>query len=211
MSVFDSLFHPVFPKVDADGILLRMPQAGDYIAWRDLRSRSRAFLTPWEPMWGPDELSRRSYQLRIQRYRQDARERTGYTFFLFDEPGRTLYGGATIGLIRRGVSQSCTLGYWMGEPYAGIGLMSRAVEALKHFVFDVEGLHRIEAACLPSNERSIRLLERAGFRREGYARHYLKIAGRWEDHYLYALLADEHVPRKGRKPLLAANLASAAS
>ncbi|MEF2070465.1 GNAT family N-acetyltransferase [Consotaella aegiceratis] len=191
MSVFDTLFHPVFPKVEGQGVVLRMPQGGDYLAWRDLRHRSRAFLTPWEPLWSSDELSRRSYHLRLQRYRQDARDRTSYTFFLFDPSEATLYGGATVGQIRRGVAQSCTLGYWMGEPYAGAGLMSRGVEALKHFVFELEGLHRIEAACLPSNQRSIRLLERAGFTREGHLRRYLKIAGRWEDHYLYALLSEE--------------------
>ena len=69
--------------------------------------------------------------------------------------------------------------------------MHRAIETLKPFVFDVEGLHRIEAACLPANARSIRLLEKSGFRREGYLHKYLKIAGAWEDHHLYSLLAED--------------------
>lgn len=196
MSLFDTLFRPLFPTIEGDGVMLRMPQGGDYPAWRALRERSRAFLTPWEPLWTSDELTRQSYLVRLRRYRQDARERTSYTFFLFDPTGETLYGGATIGQIRRGVAQSCTLGYWMGEEYAGAGLMHRGVEALKHFVFDVEHLHRIEAACLPTNERSIRLLEKAGFRREGYLQKYLKIAGRWEDHHLYSLIEDEWAPRR---------------
>lgn len=191
MRLFDALFSPAYPSIPGDGVLLRMPIGRDYESWRALRHASRQFLVPWEPLWTSDELSRKAFRIRLMRYRQEARERSGYTFFLFDPSGRTLYGGVTIGLIRRGVAQSCTLGYWMGEPYAGSGLMHRAVEALKPFVFDVEGLHRMEAACLPSNARSIRLLEKSGFRREGYLQKYLKIAGSWEDHYLYSLLAED--------------------
>lgn len=191
MRFLDALLTPGLPIIRGDGVLLRLPRGRDYEGWRTLREASRRFLTPWEPLWTADELSRSAYRIRLLRYRQDARERSGYTFFVFDPAGRTLYGGVTVGQIRRGVAQSCTLGYWMGETHAGTGIMSRAVEALKPFVFDVESLHRIEAACLPSNARSIRLLEKSGFRREGYLRNYLKIAGAWEDHYIYSLLAED--------------------
>ncbi|MCW4113523.1 GNAT family N-acetyltransferase [Aurantimonas sp. MSK8Z-1] len=207
MSVLDTLFRPVLPSLEGEGVVLRMPQSGDYPAWRELRQQSRAFLTPWEPAWSADELSRRAYQLRLRRYRHEARERTGYTFFLFDAEGRVLQGGVTVGLIRRGVAQSCTLGYWMGAPFAGTGRMHRAVEALKHLVFELEGLHRMEAACLPSNERSIRLLEKAGFRREGYLKNYLKIAGRWEDHYLYSLIVDDWTRSPASAPARSASIA----
>jgi ribosomal-protein-alanine N-acetyltransferase len=191
MSVLDRLTGPQLPSLAGDGVVLRMPRRSDYAAWRQLRAESRDFLRPWEPLWMADELSWEAYRLRLRRYAQEAREGTSYTFFIFDADGVTLYGGITAGLIRRGVAQNCMLGYWIGQRYAGAGLMQRAVEAIKLFVFDVQGLHRIEAACLPSNTRSIRLLEKCGFTREGHLRNYLKIAGRWEDHYLYALLAEE--------------------
>ena len=191
MRLFDGLSISAFPSIDGPGIRLRLPQRRDYERWRSLREASRQFLAPWEPLWTSDELTQAAFNGRLTRYRRDARERSGYTFFLFDAAAATLYGGVTIGLIRRGVAQSCTLGYWMGEAHAGHGLMHRAVEALKPFVFEVEGLHRMEAACLPSNRRSIRLLEKAGFQREGYLQKYLKIAGSWEDHYLYSLLAED--------------------
>ena len=191
MRLLDALLGPGLPTLSGDGIRLRLPRARDYEGWRALRQDSRNFLTPWEPSWTADELSRTAFRIRLMRYRQDARERSGYTFFIVDPSENTLYGGVTVGQIRRGVAQSCTLGYWMGEAHAGRGIMFRAVEALKPFVFDVEGLHRMEAACLPSNVRSIRLLEKSGFRREGYLQKYLKIAGSWEDHYLYSLLAED--------------------
>ncbi len=191
MRLFDQLFGQVLPDIADERLLLRLPRADDYPQWRDLRAESRAFLAPWEPAWSGDELSRPAYRARLKRYRQEAVERSGYTFFLFDAKGGMLLGGATVGQIRRGVAQSCTLGYWMGERYAGRGLMRGAVELIKPFVFEVERLHRIEAACLPTNARSIALLQRCGFRYEGHLRKYLKIDGRWEDHNLYALLAED--------------------
>ena len=201
MRLFDVFSGPPLPTLRGEDLLLRLPRSRDYETWRTLRQASRQFLSPWEPSWTSDELSRQAFSLRLLRYRRDARERAGYSFFLFDGSARTLYGGVTIGLIRRGVSQSCTLGYWMGEAHAGKGHMQRAIEALKPFVFDVEGLHRIEAACLPTNQRSIRLLEKSGFRREGYLQKYLKIAGVWEDHHLYSLLAEDWMRPEAAKRL----------
>lgn len=191
MSILDHLTVPPIPDLSGGGIRLRIPRRADYASWSALRGESREFLKPWEPLWAPDELTVSAYKARLRRYAQEAREKTSYTFFVFDETGKTLYGGATLGQIRRGVSQSCMLGYWMGERYAGAGLMREAVELLKVFAFELEGLHRIEAACLPRNERSIRLLTKCGFRHEGIMRRYLKIAGSWEDHVLYALLAED--------------------
>ncbi|ALN73000.1 GNAT family N-acetyltransferase [Aureimonas sp. AU20] len=179
------------PVLSGPGILLRMPRRGDYERWRELREASRAFLTPWEPSWTGNELSRSAFRLRLDRYIKDARERTSYTFFVFDPSGATLYGGLTLGRLQRGVAQSATLGYWMGERHAGRGIMTRAVRTISVFAFEIEGLHRVEAACVPNNARSIGLLESCGFSREGHLRRYLKIAGVWEDHLLYSLLAED--------------------
>src|SRR5690606_16053876 len=96
--------------------------------------------------------------------------------------------------VRRGVTQSCSLGYWVGEPYARRGNMSSAVAASLPFVFEHLRLHRLEAACLPTNVASIRLLEKVGFTREGYARRYLRINGVWPDHVLFAMLHDDPRP-----------------
>ncbi|MBB3949682.1 GNAT family N-acetyltransferase [Aureimonas jatrophae] len=178
-------------------VLLRLPASGDYAQWRDLREASRAFLTPWEPAWTPDELTRHAFRMRLRRYQREARERCGYSFFIFDALGEQLAGGITLGRIQRGVAQTATIGYWMGQIHAGQGIMYRALDLVKTFAFDVEGLHRLEAACLPSNARSIRLLEKSGFRQEGLLRQYLKIAGVWEDHRLYGLLTDDRPIRRG--------------
>lgn len=170
---------------------LRTPMAGDYMEWAHLRGESRAFLEPWEPRWADDELSRPAWRERLGRYREDFSRGSGVAFFIFDSQAETLLGGITLGNIRHGVAQSGHVGYWIGERHAGKGFMHEALVLLQSFAFDTLRLHRIEAACIPDNLRSIRVLEKAGFRREGLLRSYLRINGRWQDHYLYAVIAGD--------------------
>jgi len=138
-----------------------------------------------------DELTRSSFRRRIRHYQRDLREESGYAFFIFDKSDNCLKGGITLSNVRRGVTQSCSLGYWIGMPYAKKGLMTAGVQAVVPFVFETLGLHRLEAACLPSNIASMRLLEKVGFQREGLAKKYLRINGVWQDHILFALLENE--------------------
>jgi ribosomal-protein-alanine N-acetyltransferase len=168
--------------------MLRTPQMSDYPAWAELRASSREFLIPWEPLWAADELSRASFRRRVRHYLRDLREDVGYALFIYAAATSELVGGLTLCNVRRGVTQSCTLGYWIGSQYAQQGYMTAAVRAVVPFVFDSLELHRLEAACLPTNTASMRLLEKTGFKREGLARRYLRINGVWQDHLLYALL-----------------------
>jgi ribosomal-protein-alanine N-acetyltransferase len=181
-----------------DGVFLRPAEMRDFDQWCALRERSRVFLTPWEPIWPADDLTRAAFRRRIRAYTEEIESDEAYPFLIFRED-ETLVGGLTIGQVRRGVSQTATLGYWMGEPFAGRGYMSRAVRAAAHFTFGSLRLHRLEAACLPNNLASIRVLETCGFLKEGYARSYLRISGRWQDHLLYALIESD-APTQSRRP-----------
>lgn len=186
------------PVLETDRVLLRAPQMSDYPAWAELRAASQDFLVPWEPLWAPDELSRASFRRRIRHYLRDMREDMGYALFVYDTHSTALVGGITLCNVRRGVTQSCTLGYWVGAAYARQGYITAAVRAVVPFVFDSLELHRLEAACLPTNTASMRLLERVGFKKEGLARRYLRINGDWRDHLLYALLeTDQRLPGNG--------------
>lgn len=176
------------PVLETERVVLRAPQMSDYPAWAELRGDSREFLVPWEPRWAPDELSRSSFRRRVRHYLRDMREDMGYALFVYDTRSAALVGGLTLCNVRRGVTQSCTLGYWVGAKYARQGYMTAAVRAIVPFVFESLELHRLEAACLPTNTASMRLLDRIGFEREGLARRYLRINGEWRDHVLYALL-----------------------
>jgi len=174
-------------RLTGERVFLRPPERGDYEAWASLRAGSRDFLSPWEPIWPPDALSRASFRARVARYAEDWRTDQAYNFFIFalDE---TLVGGIGLSNIRRGVSETASLGYWVGEPYARQRYMTSALPLVVDFAFERLGLHRLEAACLPSNIPSRAVLARTGFQQEGYAREYLRIAGKWQDHLLFAIL-----------------------
>lgn len=173
-------------EFEGSKVRLRTPRVDDFEEWRALRQQSRDFLVPWEPSWHPDELARYSYRLRLRHQQKLMAEDAAYAFFIFTTTPETLLGGVTLSNVRRGVAQCATLGYWIGAPHARKGYMTDAVNALRAHAFSELSLRRLEAACLPSNEASIRLLERTGFEREGFAKSYLKINGRWEDHILWS-------------------------
>ncbi len=179
------------PFLRGDGVILRPATSGDFPGWARLREQSRAFLTPWEPTWPEDDLTRAAFRRRLRRQAEEMARDESFAFLIFDATSEELLGGLTLGGIRRGVAQAATLGYWMGEPHAGKGHMTRGVAAVVQFGFATLRLHRIEAACIPDNVPSMALLERNGFRREGLARAYLKINDAWRDHVLYALLEGE--------------------
>jgi ribosomal-protein-alanine N-acetyltransferase len=184
-------FSEPLPTIEGEAVYLRSPQMSDFSEWATLREASRAFLTPWEPTWPSDDLSRSAFRRRLRRYADDQRSDQSYAFFLFRKSDHALTGGLTLANIRRGVAQAGSLGYWIGEPFARRGIMSGAVRALVPFAFSSLRLHRIEAACIPSNAASVRLLENACFAREGYAREYLCINGLWQDHLLFARLSGD--------------------
>jgi [ribosomal protein S5]-alanine N-acetyltransferase len=189
MALFRTLSSPEpLPPIVGERIILRTPQMADYQAWVALREESREFLTPWEPTWPTDDLTRSAFRQRIRRYAEDLRTDQAYPFFLFRKDDNALVGGLALANIRRGVAQAGSLGYWVGARYVRQGYMTAAVRALLPAAFDLLRLHRVEAACIPTNIASVRLLERTGFRREGYARAYLCINGIWQDHLLYARL-----------------------
>lgn len=175
------------------GLLLRAPQMSDYIQWSQLRESSRGFLTPWEPIWPSDDLTRSGFRRRLRRYAEDIAEDKSYPFLIFQENNGALIGGVTLANVRRGIVQAGTIGYWVGEPYARRGVMTAALRVLLPSLFGELHLHRVEAACIPTNVGSVRVLEKCGFRREGLAKRYLCINGVWQDHYLYGLL-HEYLP-----------------
>jgi [ribosomal protein S5]-alanine N-acetyltransferase len=184
-------FSDSVPALAGEGVVLRPPQMTDFAPWAGLREISRDFLTPWEPTWPADDLTRAAFRRRLKRYAEDQRTDQAYAFFLFRREDEELIGGLTLANIRRGVAQAGSLGYWMGAPFVRRGYMTAAVLALVPFAFGTLRLHRLEAACIPTNAASIRLLEKTGFAREGYAREYLCINGIWQDHLLYARLQDD--------------------
>jgi len=194
-------FRRDLPVLIGERTKLKVPTTADYQQWADLRRESRAFLEPWEPRWTEDELDRSAWRQRLGRYREDLAQGSAVAFFIFDRTTSRLLGGITLGNIRHGVAQTGHIGYWMGERFAGRGYMLEAVRLVADYAFTKLQLHRIEAACIPGNERSVRVLEKAGFQREGLLRAYLRINGIWQDHHLYALIAGDPMDATTKSPV----------
>ncbi len=153
------------------------------------RQRNLAHLSPWEPPPNPDDGT-----LQDACQRAAAKSAQAYTdgvavhFIATDPQTGAMLAACNFTNTVRGIFQACHLGYSVDQAWQGRGLMHEVIQAGIAYMFDTQGLHRIMANHLPSNVRSEQLLRRLGFEREGYARAYLKIAGRWQDHVLNALV-----------------------
>lgn len=182
-------------KIETERLSLRPPVHSDFREWSALRRSSEAYLTPWEPSWAPDHLTRKAFTNRVYWAQRSVSGGTAIPLFLFRRADERLLGAITLDNIRRGPAQAGTLGYWTGQAYARQGYMREAIGAMVHYAFARLDLSRIEAACLPENAASRGLLESSGFKYEGVAQSYLQINGRWRTHVLYASLRSD---RRGK-------------
>ena len=156
-------------------------------------------LKPWNPSppIGEDPSSITEVSKTVLRHRRDWKRGSGYVFMVAERerPG-TFIGKIALSGIMRGAMYGAYLGYWMAVDAQGRGFVTEALAAALDFAFGAAGLHRVQAAIMPRNERSLRVIEKLAFRREGYAERYLQIAGKWEDHILFARTKEEHIPAR---------------
>lgn len=176
-------------RLDGEGVRLRPHRSNDFIEWANLRARSRAFLQPWEPTWPRDDLTRGAYKRRLSAYSHDLERGLAYPFLVFRQEDGAMVGGITLSNVRRGVAQMGSIGYWVGQDFTRRGYTVAAVNAVTRFAFLRLGLHRVEAACIPTNDASKGVLLKAGFKHEGLARAYLRINGIWRDHLLFGMIS----------------------
>lgn len=153
---------------------------------RDFYQRNQAHLAPWSPVRADDYYSLERVRSRLSQQAMAFDEGYAVHFAVLDRDSGDMIGACNFSGIVRGALQACYLGYHIDRSREGQGLMQEAVEAGIRYMFEVMNLHRIMANYIPGNERSARLLERLGFEREGYAKAYLNIAGRWQDHVMTA-------------------------
>ncbi|ABA77982.1 GNAT family N-acetyltransferase [Rhodobacter sphaeroides] len=182
-------------RIETERMTLRLPAHSDWRDWAALRAESATFLTPWEPVWSSDHLSRKAFTNRVYWAARAESQGTALPVLLIRREDQALLGAITLDNIRRGPAQSGTLGYWIGRPHARQGYMREAIQGIVHHAFTAMDVSRIEAACLPENAASRGVLEKCGFKYEGVAQSYLQIAGRWRNHVLYANLRGD---RRGR-------------
>lgn len=177
-------------------LVLRAPRTNDVGEIRRLLRANHEHLKPWNPAPPPgdDPTSITEVSKTVLRQRRDWKNGAGFVFMIAErrEPSRFI-GKIALNGIMRGAMHGAYLGYWMDVDHQGKGYVTEAIHAVLDFAFGPAALHRVQAAIMPRNARSLRVIEKIGFRREGYAERYLQIAGKWEDHILFARTHEEHV------------------
>jgi ribosomal-protein-alanine N-acetyltransferase len=188
---------PVLPvltrRVAAGELQLRDLRRRDVRAWREVRARNAAWLGPWEATVPPGSGEVvPSYAEMVSRFRAEAR--AGRTMAWAMTLDGRLVGQLTVAGITLGSLRSATIGYWIDSQVAGRGLTTMAVAMACDHCFRVLRLHRIEIVIRPENAASLRVVEKLGFRHEGFRPAYLHIDGAWRDHEVFALNAEEAPP-----------------
>lgn len=176
------------PYLETPRLIIRIPEADETIALLDYRVRNREHLARFDPTPPPGFFERAFWTKQIEAGLKGFQDDRSCRLCLFPiEAKASIVGQVNLTEVVRGPLQACNLGYSLDYAREGTGLMSEALDAILRYAFDVLNLHRISANYIPHNERSGRLLKRLGFTPEGYARDYLRIDGRWQDHVLTSL------------------------
>lgn len=191
----DTLSHPSARALRTARLVLRPLQESDRAEFVRVRRISVQHLLPWSPEMGPGETFESLFTQSLDRAARGLASDTDYRFAAFQHTGE-LVGIFNLNNVIRGVFQNAFAGWWLSADSTGRGFGYEALSALLDHAFAEQpggvGLHRVQAGIIPGNLRSIRLAQRVGFREEGLARGYLKIAGQWQDHILFAKLSVEH-------------------
>jgi ribosomal-protein-alanine N-acetyltransferase len=180
--------------------IIRPVTPDDAAAYAAVLQRNREFLAPFDPVREPAYFTEAGQRALLAIAVTERKEDRAYSFAILDPSEGQLVGRVTLSSIVRGAWHNANIGYWVAGEHNAKGLATQAVRESVAFAFGEAGLHRVQAAVMPRNAPSIRVVEKAGFRREGLALHYLKIHGVWEDHVIFAVTAEDAA--RERRPLV---------
>ncbi|MBC9227591.1 GNAT family N-acetyltransferase [Aeromicrobium sp. 636] len=173
--------------------MLRLVTPDDAEELAAVWSRNRAFLAPWEPLRDDAFFAPESQRAGIERDLAE-HEAGRMVPFVISGPDGGIAGRLTLSGVTRGAFQSAAMGYWVREDLNGRGLATRAAREAVDHAFATLGLHRLQAETLLHNVASQMVLRHAGFAPFAVAPDYLRIAGRWQDHLLFHVLAAASEP-----------------
>jgi ribosomal-protein-alanine N-acetyltransferase len=171
-------------------IVLRALELADTADLLELRCRNRRSFAPAEPLRDDDwfTLERQRGEIAAEADARAAGRSLSFGVFA----GDVLVGRLALTSIVRGAFQNAYLGYAIDQDHRGRGIATAAVGAAIAIAWGT-GLHRVQAAVSPENTASKRVLEKVGFRREGFALRYLLLAGRWTDQELWAITSEDEL------------------
>jgi ribosomal-protein-alanine N-acetyltransferase len=178
-------------KLEGNQIYLRFLAVQDAEGLLQLNLRNRDFFQLYSPKRDAKYFTY-GHQLKLIQdaieFRKKDRE---YAFGIFLKETDELIGDIDLTTVIRDVLQSCYIGYTLDQAHNGKGIMTEAVQLVVDYAFNVLGLHRIAAGVMPYNIGSIRVLEKAGFEKEGIARKNVMINGKWQDHEILSIINQE--------------------
>lgn len=177
------------PLITCTRIIIRMATNEDIPKILNYFSENKTHLTPYYPSWQGGFFTREYWELQIQvNYQEFANDRSLRLFIFPKANPNKIIGTLNFSNIVRGAAHYCNVGYSLAESEQGKGYMTEAMQSSIEYMFQEFNMHRIMANYIPHNQRSGNLLRRLGFVVEGYARDYLMINGKWEDHILTSLI-----------------------
>jgi [ribosomal protein S5]-alanine N-acetyltransferase len=190
---------PVAPRIrlDAETTSIRPLEASDLDEMAAVVIANRHHTSPWDPIRGEAYYTRVGQGEMLRRDLDAWGAGTSYAFAIVERGPERIVGRIALGNVVYGAWRNATVGYWVAEDAGGRGHGTEALRLVCRFAFAHAGLHRVQPAIIPRNIRSVRVAEKAGFRLEGRAVRYLNIAGRWEDHDVYAMTEEEWRARQG--------------
>ena len=198
---------PIWPvTLECGDLVLRPIRYRDKKEWTEVRSRNSQWLAPCEASNPQPGGELPDYRHMVRSLKAQAAQATALPFLITERvPGRrdpAIVGQLTVSSIVWGSAMMATLGYWVDQARAGQGIAPTAVALATDHCFKTLGLHRMEINIRPENGPSLRVVEKLGFRDEGYRPRFLHIDGEWADHRSFALTAEE-VPEGLLGPWLA--------
>lgn len=174
-------------EVDED-IVLRTAQPGDAEMIASYFNANRAHLRPWEPKREEAFFDVNGWAQKLIKLHELHKMQLGYYLLIIDKINDEMLGTISFSNMSRFPFHACNLGYSLAEHAQGQGIMGRSLRMACNYMFNVQNMHRIMAGYMPSNKRSEAVLMKMGFEKEGHAKNYLLINGKWEDHNLTALI-----------------------
>ena len=193
------MFHSIInrsPAIELEDIRVRLISPKDAQQIAAYYQRNRAFLQPWEPLREDAFFTVAGWDRRLIQLAELQKHKLAYYFVLVKKNSDEICGVINYSNLVRHPFYACHVGYSLDEHSQGKGVMRRALDATVEWMFEQQHFHRIMASYMPRNKKSAAVLRATGFEKEGMAKDYLLINGRWEDHILTARINPNWVQPK---------------
>ncbi|NBI51048.1 ribosomal protein S5-alanine N-acetyltransferase [Photobacterium alginatilyticum] len=184
------------PSITVDELKVRLITTRDAPLIAAYYQRNRAFLQPWEPLREEAFFTEAGWDKRLGQLAELHKHKLAYYFIIVKPGSDDICGVINYSNLVRHPFFACHVGYSLDERCQGQGIMRKTLEATVAWMFEQQHFHRVMAAYMPRNQKSAAVLDAAGFRKEGEAKDYLLINGRWEDHVLTSRINPNWIPPK---------------